>query len=89
MQRNGRKRYTLNLTPVVQTPEAAAGKACLKVLESFIHASPSHWYQWKKFGQLLDLKTEVQHDHQEVDIWHLNCRFRYPFKHKLATHTGL
>ena len=25
---------------------------------------------------------------RKVDIWHLNCRFRYPFKHKLATHTG-
>ncbi len=25
---------------------------------------------------------------KRVDIWHLNCRFRYPFKHKLATHTG-
>jgi L-Ala-D/L-Glu epimerase len=25
---------------------------------------------------------------KKVDIWHLNCRFRYPFKHKLATHTG-
>jgi muconate cycloisomerase len=25
---------------------------------------------------------------QKVDIWHLNCTFRYPFKHKLATHTA-
>ena len=25
---------------------------------------------------------------KRVDIWHLNCKFRYPFKHKLATHTG-
>ncbi len=25
---------------------------------------------------------------KKVDIWHLNCRFRYPFKHKLAIHTG-
>jgi L-alanine-DL-glutamate epimerase-like enolase superfamily enzyme len=25
---------------------------------------------------------------EKVDIWHLNCKFRYPFKHKLATHTG-
>ncbi len=25
---------------------------------------------------------------KKVDIWHLKCRFRYPFKHKLATHTG-
>ena len=25
---------------------------------------------------------------KRVDIWHLNCRFQYPFKHKLATHSG-
>lgn len=25
---------------------------------------------------------------KKVDLWHLNCRFRYPFKHKLATHTA-
>jgi L-Ala-D/L-Glu epimerase len=25
---------------------------------------------------------------KRADIWHLNCRFQYPFKHKLATHTG-
>jgi L-Ala-D/L-Glu epimerase len=25
---------------------------------------------------------------KRVDIWHLKCKFRYPFKHKLATHTG-
>ena len=65
MQRNGRKSYTLNLSPVLDTPSAgaSAGKACLKVLESFIQASPAHWYQWKKFGQMLNLKTED--DHQE------------------------
>jgi L-alanine-DL-glutamate epimerase-like enolase superfamily enzyme len=25
---------------------------------------------------------------KNVEIWHLNFKFRYPFKHKLATHTG-
>jgi Kdo2-lipid IVA lauroyltransferase/acyltransferase len=67
MQRNGRKRYTLNLTPVLEKPSAgeAPGKACLAVLEASIQASPAHWYQWKKFGQRLDLEPEVQHDHQE------------------------
>lgn len=25
---------------------------------------------------------------KQVDIWHLNLKFRYPFKHKLATHAG-
>ena len=67
MQRNGRKRYTLNLTPVLNAHSEgeAAGKACLKILESFIQAAPAHWYQWKKFGQMLDLKPEAIHDYQE------------------------
>lgn len=25
---------------------------------------------------------------KKLDIWHLKCKFRYPFKHKLAVHTG-
>lgn len=25
---------------------------------------------------------------QKLDIWHLNLKFRYPFKHKLATHAS-
>jgi|UniRef100_A0A7V6A155 lauroyl/myristoyl acyltransferase len=67
MQRNGRKRYTLNLTPVLTDPSEgeAPGKACLKVLETSIQADPAHWYQWKKFGQMLDLDPEDSHDHQE------------------------
>lgn len=67
MQRNGKKRYTLNLTPVLTqpAPEEAVGKACLKVLEASIQASPAHWYQWKKFGQMLDLTPEAVNDYQE------------------------
>jgi KDO2-lipid IV(A) lauroyltransferase len=67
MQRNGRKKYTLNLTPVLNSLSEgeAAGKACLKVLETSIQADPAHWYQWKKFGQMLDLQPEAIYDHQE------------------------
>jgi hypothetical protein len=25
---------------------------------------------------------------EKLDIWHLKCKFQYPFKHKLATHSG-
>ncbi|MGQ9689105.1 MAG: lysophospholipid acyltransferase family protein [Desulfobaccales bacterium] len=68
MQRNGRRRYALNLTPVLNhlAEGEEAGKACLKVLEANIQATPDHWYQWKKFGQLLDLTPENQRDHQET-----------------------
>ena len=67
MQRNGKKRYTLNLTPVLNKPSEgeAPGKACLRVLETSIQASPAHWYQWKKFGQMLDIEPEVLHERQK------------------------
>ncbi len=67
MQRNGRKRYTLNLTPVLGHPSEGgeAGKACLKILEANIQTTPAHWYQWKKFAQMLNLKPETRHAHQE------------------------
>jgi KDO2-lipid IV(A) lauroyltransferase len=78
MQRKGKKRYTLNLTPVLDTPSEgeAAGKACLKVLEASIQATPDHWYQWKKFGQMLDLTHEATHDHQESG--HLALELQVP-----------
>jgi KDO2-lipid IV(A) lauroyltransferase len=67
MQRHGKKNYTLNLIPVLDNPSAdqAAGKACLEVLEASIQATPAQWYQWKKFGQMLDLDQEASHEHQK------------------------
>lgn len=67
MQRNGGKRYTMKLTPVLNHSEAGGevGQACLSVLEASIQATPTHWYQWKKFAQMLDLKPEVWDAHQE------------------------
>jgi KDO2-lipid IV(A) lauroyltransferase len=58
LTRAGRKRYTLNLTPIPDNgPGAAAGMGaqCLGVLEEAIQASPEQWYQWKKFGQLINV----------------------------------
>ena len=65
MQRNGAKRYTMNLVPVHLSPEDNTGRECLKVLEASIQASPAHWYQWKKLGQMLDLNNEALNDYQE------------------------
>jgi KDO2-lipid IV(A) lauroyltransferase len=78
MQRNGRKKYTLNLTPVLDRPSEgeAAGKACLRVLEASIQADPAHWYQWKKFGQMLDLTPEALSDYQEIG--HLGPELQVP-----------
>ena len=67
MQRNGKKNYTMNVVPVPNNPSEreTTSQACLKVLEASIQATPDHWYQWKKFGQILDLKPETTYDHQE------------------------
>jgi lauroyl/myristoyl acyltransferase len=70
MQRNGKKRYTMNLVPVFGNPPEpseteTSAQRCLKILEANIQSSPAHWYQWKKLGQMLDLKPEAQHDYQE------------------------
>lgn len=77
MQRNGRKQYTLNLVPVPIASEAkTTGQECLKVLEASIQASPAHWYQWKKLGQMLDLKPEARHDYRESG--HLAPKMQIP-----------
>jgi Kdo2-lipid IVA lauroyltransferase/acyltransferase len=66
MQRNGHKRYTMNLVPVLNAPaeQGTMAQECLQELEASIQASPAHWYQWKKLGQMLDLKPEARHDYQ-------------------------
>lgn len=67
LKRNGKKNYTLHFTPVVLEPKKseAAGEACLKVLEAAIQTHPDQWYQWKKFGKMLNLTPREQHDYQE------------------------
>jgi KDO2-lipid IV(A) lauroyltransferase len=69
MQREGRKRYTLKLSRVA--PEAAGpswdpSPACLRVLEAAMAKTPEQWYQWKKFGQMLNLQPEVKDAHPET-----------------------
>lgn len=56
VKRNGKRLYTLDLTPVANGAEpinTAVGEQCLRVLEQAIHAHPEQWYQWKKFGKMI------------------------------------
>jgi KDO2-lipid IV(A) lauroyltransferase len=64
LQRNGRATYTLNLTPI---PDGGAPvtEQCLNVLEEAILAHPEQWYQWKKFGKMIQSRLEVSDAHQE------------------------
>lgn len=50
------KEYHLHLDQI--TPLAASlprvGESCLALLEQFIQNYPQQWYQWKKFGQMIE-----------------------------------
>jgi lauroyl/myristoyl acyltransferase len=66
MQRNGKKWYTMNLAPVRPNSLGTdtTAQRCLQILESSIQDSPSHWYQWKKFGQMINPNIETVDDYQ-------------------------
>jgi lauroyl/myristoyl acyltransferase len=69
MQRQGKKRYTCNLTPVGNGASAKyppIHEQCLSVLESTVEDFPEQWYQWKKFGKLIKSRFEVEYDRQET-----------------------
>ena len=67
LQRNGKKRYTLNLGAVANgdgVDSLPVGVQCLSVLEEAVMAEPAQWYQWKKFGQMILPAFEAEHDRQ-------------------------
>ncbi|MFP3868660.1 MAG: lysophospholipid acyltransferase family protein [Desulfobacteraceae bacterium] len=69
VKREGHKKYALNLTAISNGADSetlAVGEKCLKVLEEAIQGSPTQWYQWKKFGKMINVDVkEDEHDHQE------------------------
>jgi len=69
MQREGKKQYTCNLTPVGNGAFPAnlpLQEQCLNVLESAVENYPEQWYQWKKFGKMIKSNFEVEYDRQEA-----------------------
>ena len=69
MQREGKKRYTCNLTPVGNGASPTfppIHEQCLSVLERTVEDLPEQWYQWKKFGKMIKSRFEVEYDRQEV-----------------------
>ena len=69
MQRQGRKRYTCNLTPVGNGASPVfppIHEQCLNVLEETVAEFPEQWYQWKKFGKLVKSHFEAEYDRQEA-----------------------
>lgn len=35
---------------------------CLSILEASVKAHPQHWYQWKKFGKIIQIEPRGEHD---------------------------
>lgn len=51
------KEYHLHLERLSPVPAATLpryGQSCLALLEGFINNYPDQWYQWKKFGQMIE-----------------------------------
>jgi KDO2-lipid IV(A) lauroyltransferase len=68
VQRDGKKQYTCNLTPVgngAAPVNFPIHEQCLSVLESTVENYPEQWYQWKKFGKMIKSHFEVEYDRQE------------------------
>ncbi|MBM4284289.1 MAG: hypothetical protein FJ128_03420 [Deltaproteobacteria bacterium] len=68
LRREGGRRYTLHFTPIAAPAATAAepvGISCLKVLEAAVDADPVQWYQWRKFGTLIQPLTGRDDAHQE------------------------
>jgi len=69
VKREGKKQYTCNLTAVSNgafPAHLSLSERCLSVLEDTVNDHPEQWYQWKKFGKLIQSHFEVEHDNQET-----------------------
>jgi Kdo2-lipid IVA lauroyltransferase/acyltransferase len=69
MQRDGKKQYTCNLTSVgngASPVNLSIHEQCLNVLEATVEDYPEQWYQWKKFGKMINSHSEVEYDRQEA-----------------------
>jgi Kdo2-lipid IVA lauroyltransferase/acyltransferase len=71
VRRDGHKRYTCKLTPVVNAGNIQVGEQCLQILESAVEANPEQWYQWKKLGKMIKPRMEVEDENQK-------CRYLAP-----------
>jgi KDO2-lipid IV(A) lauroyltransferase len=55
MHRGGPRTYTCKLTPIAEQARAGfrVSEQCLQHLEMALEYAPDQWYQWKKFGKLI------------------------------------
>lgn len=71
VKRGSDRTYTCNLTAVADgasPDDLPVSQKCMRNLEIVLEANPEQWYQWKKFGKMVQARSEVGHDEQEIGI---------------------
>jgi hypothetical protein len=69
VKREGGQQYTCQFTALDQDAAPAntsISQKCLKILDASVKAHPEQWYQWKKFGKLINIDPGVGHDRPQA-----------------------
>jgi lauroyl/myristoyl acyltransferase len=64
VKRDGGQEYTCHLTALdngAAPVNMSISQRCLNILEASVKAHPEQWYQWKKFGKLINIDPGVRH----------------------------
>lgn len=64
VKRDGGQAYTCHLTALDQGAapvNMSISQRCLMILDASVKAHPEQWYQWKKFGKLINIDPGVVH----------------------------
>jgi len=69
VKREGRQQYTCHLTALdhdAAPVNTTVSQKCLKILDASVKAHPEQWYQWKKFGKLINIDPGEVHDRPQA-----------------------
>jgi KDO2-lipid IV(A) lauroyltransferase len=69
IKRKGNRIYACNLALIAHGASPVnlpVSEMCLRNLEMALEANPEQWYQWKKFGKMVQPRLEEGHGGQEI-----------------------
>ena len=69
VKRDGGQQYTCHLTPLdngAPPVNMSISQRCLNILDASVKAYPEQWYQWKKFGKLINIEPGVGRDRPQA-----------------------
>ncbi len=69
VKREGGQQYTCRLTPLnngAPPVNMSISQRCLNILDTSVRAHPEQWYQWKKFGKLINPDLGVGRDRPQA-----------------------